>query len=248
VGVQIKSLDKKLYKDGIDSPAAVASPRAHHCSSPTQMSNASTACSPEPEAKAAPATTVLTEPVGFATAPALDEEDVKVASSLSLQVLGSGIPQQLDAGLVQNVEWQPETPATTLAAHGAGKCNWPSEQETSLTANIDAHAAQAAEENADLVVLVEEASQVADDADLMDDMAGMSNEELIAQLAGCAAALAKPCLAACMPQATTDCALESFQGFDNVMCHEDALQTLLFEAPDDEDQHRLWGQDLLGLC
>jgi hypothetical protein len=58
----------------------------------------------------------------------------------------------------------------------------------------------------------------------------------------------QPILAACMPQATTDCALESFQGFDNVMCHEEALQTLLFEAPDDEDQHRLWGQDLLGLC
>ena len=51
-----------------------------------------------------------------------------------------------------------------------------------------------------------------------------------------------------MPQATTDCALESFQGFDNGMCHEDALQTLMFEGPDDDDQHRLWGQDLLGLC
>jgi len=222
------------------------------------MSNASTACSiacsPEPEvAKAAPATTVLTEPVGFATAPALDEADVMIASSLSSQVLGSGITPQLDAGIMREVEWQPETPATTpsvgLAAHGASKGNWrsvsPVQQETSLTANIDA---QAVEEIADLVVLVEEASQAADDADL-DDMAGMSNEELIAQLAGCAAAPARPSLAACMePRATTDCALESVQGVDNVIWHEEALHMLMFEAPDDDDQHRLWGQDLLGLC
>ena len=33
------------------------------------------------------------------------------------------------------------------------------------------------------------------------------------------------------------------------MCHEEALDTaLMFEAPEDQDQHCLLGQDLLGLC
>jgi hypothetical protein len=36
-----------------------------------------------------------------------------IASSLSSQVLGSGITPQLDAGIMREVEWQPETPATT---------------------------------------------------------------------------------------------------------------------------------------
>ena len=40
-------------------------------------------------------------------------------------------------------------------------------------------------------------------------------------------------------------------GIDDIvdMCHEEALDAaLMFEPPDDQDQHCLVGQDLLGLC
>lgn len=246
---KMMSLDKKMCKDGLDSPAAVASPRGHECTSPTEMSNASTACSPEPEtAKAAanpPAATALAP--HDADAPAAGTEDVKISLTLSpeMEEIGSGgeirFTLQHDAGLVPHVEWQPETPATTAAAHAADKCHWravsPAQHAQGPTAATAA--------SADL-----EAEQ---DADLAADLAGMSNEELIAQLAGCAAVPARASMAACMDheeptQADGALETENLEAFDTGMCHEEAMHTLMFETPDDDERDRLWGQDLLGLC
>ena len=249
----MKSLDKKMVlKDSLEHQMAVSSPR--DCKSPSEMSHASTACSPEPE------------PSSCKPAESTNAENVKISLSLSpemLEQIGNGgeirfaLHLQQESGIVDNVDWQPDTPATTIAAQNTEGC-WDSISPVSR------------QNDARETVAVSQAF-VGGLAPSTADVMGMSDDELIAMLAGCASAPAKagvalddgPSIRAEAQHDTVlyvgdsdesgdasaaECALEHLEGFGNPL-HPDALNTLVCDSlTHDDDQHRLWSEDLLSFC
>lgn len=260
---QMKSLDKKMHK-GFESPQAVHSPR--QCASPSDISHASTAHptpSPEPEADEAEQPDELT-----GTLPSTHGDNIKISLSLSpemLEQIGSGgqirFALQLNpdgAAAMQDEQDEPETPATTLACDNGAKCAWecvspvPEEEHTpSYSASSTSAAARVA-------------TQTEDVADEDDRLEGMTDEELIAMLAGCAAApkfgthdsrcadnaAAEQSMVLCIHDDSSvaeACAFSHLkEGCENTL---DVLHGLVCESQADDDDHsRLWSEDLLGLC
>ena len=262
--VQMKSLDKKLHREGFESPQAVHSPR--QCVSPSEISQSSTAHptpSPEPERDQ------TEQPVELITTlPPARGDNVTISVSLSpemIEQIGSGgqirFALHLNPDGTAAMQDEPETPPTTLACDNSAKrrawdCVSPAPEEAHTLSYLASSTPVAARA----------ATQAEESADDADHMAGMTDEELIAMLAGCAAAPAKDgshascdavnaaaeqSMILCMDDDSSVTDACAFLQLDSDGCENalDALQGLVCESHGDDDEHsRLWSEDLLGLC